>query len=170
MDKIVTINIEQKSINYHNIKNGKRNLKININNIICPFGIDEEYGNYVFKLELDKENEKHMKVIEEIRELENKLKLQFNTDEEEWKSIINIRENNNIFIESKVKKIRNNIVTKLTFKDKDKNYLKTLYELKYLFTCDVILEINTLWDFRKKNEKENNKIGLILNLNSIHVH
>ena len=41
MDKIISLNIEQKSKNYFSLKNGKKNIKMRINNILCPFGIDE---------------------------------------------------------------------------------------------------------------------------------
>ena len=168
MDKIVSLNIEQKSKNYFSLKNGKKNIKIRINNILCPFGIDEEYGHHVFKFEIDKNNIKHIELIEEIKDLEEKLKLQFSTNDNEWKSLINIRENENIFLESKVKKIKNKIITKLSFKNKNDNYLKTIYELKNNFISDIVLEIPTLWDFRNNNE--NNKIGLILNLDNINVY
>ena len=168
MDKIISLNIEQKSKNYFSLKNGKKNIKMRINNILCPFGIDEEYGHYVFKFEIDKNNVKHIELIQEIKEFEEKLKLQFNINENEWKSLINIRENENIFLESKVKKIKNKIITKLSFKNENDNYLKTIYELKNNFVSDIILEIPTLWDFRKNNE--NNKIGLILNLDNINVY
>ena len=43
MDKIHSIKIEQKSNNYHNIKNNNKNIKIKIDNILCPFGIDQQY-------------------------------------------------------------------------------------------------------------------------------
>ena len=67
--------------------------------------------------------------------------------------------------------MKNNILTKLTFDDKNKNYLKTIYELNTNFICDLILEIPTLWDFRNNNNENNeNKIGLILNLNNINVY
>lgn len=171
MDELCFIKIEQSSSNYHKIKKNNRYIKINIDSILCPFGIDEEYGNSVIKFEIDQTNTKHLEVINQIRLLENKLKEQFNSNEDEWKSLINLRDNNNIFLEARIKKIKNNILTKLTFDDKDNNYLKTLYELGKNFNCNIILEIPTLWDFRKNNEKNNsNKIGLILNLFSIHVY
>ena len=169
MDEIKSLNIEQKSKNYFSLKNGKKNIKIKVNKILCPFGLDEEYGHHVFKFEVDKNNVNHIEVIEKIKEFEDKLKVQFQTNDDEWKSLIIIRENENIFLEAKVKKMKNNILTKLTFNDNNKNYLKTIYELNNNFICDIILEIPTLWDFRN-NENNENKIGLILNLNNINVY
>lgn len=171
MDEIKSLNIEQKSKNYFSLKNGRKNIKLKINKILCPFGLDEEYGNLVFKFEIDKNNINHIELIEKIKEFEEKLKSQFQTNNEEWKSLICVRENENIFLETKVKKMKNNILTKLTFDDKNENYLKTIYELNTNFICDLILEIPTLWDFRNNNNENNeNKIGLILNLNNINVY
>ena len=63
------------------------------------------------------------------------------------------------------------LITKLVFENSDSNYLKTIYELKESFHCDLILEIPTLWDFRDNdNGKKNNKIGLILNIVSLKIH
>lgn len=169
MDKIHSIKIEQKSNNYHNIKNNNKNIKIKINNILCPFGIDQQYGNSVVKLEINQNDEKHIEIINQIKELEEKFIENFNTNTDEWKSLINLKDNNNIFLECKIKKIKNNILTKLSFNDKEKNYLKTIYELNKNFTCDVVLEIPTMWDFRNNNN-DINKIGFILNLYSINVH
>jgi len=169
MDEINSLKIEQTSKNYYNLKNKNKNIKIKLDKILCPFGIDEQYGHSIIKFELDQTNDKHIEIISQIRDFESKLKEQFHTDDEEWKSLINIRENNNIFIEARIKKIKNNLLTKLTFDDKEQNYLKTIYELNKNFVSDIILEIPTLWDFRKE-EKNLNKIGLLLNLYSIHVY
>ena len=170
MDKLLCLNIEQKSKNYYILKNNKKNIKLKINNILCPFGIDEEYGNDIFKFEFNIDNTEHLKLIDEIKNFENQLKTQFDVNDE-WKSLIVTRENNNIFIEGKVKKIKNNLITKLVFENPDLNYLKTIYELKESFYCDLILEIPTLWDFRDNdNGKKNNKIGLILNIVSLKIH
>ena len=96
---------------------------------------------------------------------------QLKANDEEWKGIINTRDNNNIFIEARIKKIKNNLLTKLTFEDNETNYLKTIYELKNNFYSNIVLEIPTLWDFRNNNNENNeNKIGLILNLNNINVY
>ena len=171
MDEITSLKIEHTSQNYYNIKNKNKNIKIKLNNVLCPFGIDEQYGHYIIKFELDQSNDKHLEVITKIKEFENKMMEQLKASDEEWKGLINIRENNNIFIEARIKKIKNNLLTKLTFEDNETNYLKTIYELKNNFYSNIVLEIPTLWDFRKNNfeEEQVNKIGLLLNLFSIHV-
>lgn len=169
MDKLSLLKIDQTSTNYYNLKNNRKNLKLKINNILCPFGIDDQYGQSVLKIEIDQTNENHINIISELRDLENKLKEQFSCNENEWKSLINLRDNNNIFLECKIKKMKNNLITKLSFENKESNYLKTIYELDKNFYCNVVLEIPTLWDFRKNNEENLNKIGLILNVLNIHI-
>lgn len=168
MDELHSLKIEQTSQNYYSLKNKRKNIKINIKNILCPFGIDNQYGNSVIKFEIDQHNIDHIEAINQIRELENKLIEQFKSNQEEWKSLINLRDNNNIFLECKIKKVKNKLLTQLSFHNKEENYLKTIYELGENFNCDVILEIPTIWDFRK-NENNINKIGLIINLFSIYV-
>ena len=170
MEELKSLKIEQTSKNYFNLKNNRKNVKFKLYKLLCPFGIDNEYGNLIVKLELEQSNSKHLELINQVKDFENKLKEQFHSNDEEWKSLISVRENNNIFIEAKVKIIKNKLLTTLTFEDNDSNYLKTMYELGKNFYCDVILEIPTLWDFRKDNEENVNKIGLILNLFSIHVY
>ena len=170
MENNLILSIEQSSNNYYKLKNKKKYIKIKINNILSPFGIDEEYGNYVMKFEIDQFKEEHINAINQIKDIESKLKEQFNASDDEWKSLINTRENNNIFLECRIKKIKTSILTKLTFENKDNNYLKSLYDLDKNFYSDVILEIPTLWDFRKNINDNKNKIGLILNLFSVHVY
>jgi len=76
-----------------------------------------------------------------------------------------------MFLDSKVKKIKTNIVTKVKFDDNDNNYLRTIYELKQPFKCNVTLEIPTIWDYRIKNdEKKENKIGFILNIVNMYIY
>ena len=51
---------------------------------------------------------------------ESKLIEHFKTNNDEWKSLINLKDNNNIFLECKIKKIKNNVLTKLSFNDNEK--------------------------------------------------
>ena len=94
MDEINSLKIEQTSQNYYSLKNKNKNIKIKLNKILCPFGIDEQYGHSVIKFELDQTNDKHIEVISQLRDFETKLKEQFHSSDEEWKSLINLRENN----------------------------------------------------------------------------
>ena len=106
MDSFNTLKIEQKTDHYFSIKNNRKILKIKIQSILCPFGIDEEYGNYVLKLEFDETNMKHLEIIENIRTFENNLKEEFQASAKEWKSLLVLRENNHLFLEAKIKKYK----------------------------------------------------------------
>ena len=170
MDVIKTLKIEQKNNNYYSLKNGRFNIKIKIPYVLCPFGIDNEYNNYVLKLELQKSNVHHIKILEEIKQFEEKIKNHFNVEDKQWKSIIHERENGNIFLEPKIKKMKGKLIVDLTYEDNQTNYLKTIYELEKNKNMDVVLEIPTLWDFRKEDEENINKIGFLFNVNKIHVY
>lgn len=139
--------------------------------MLMPFGIDNEYGKYILKLEFDdNKNEEHAyfkKVILHIEKLIKK-KLEIENDSEQWKSIIKKRENKSDIIELRIKNIKNNIQTEiLNNNDTDAensmentNYLKTIFDLKKQTYMKVLIEINGLWDYRVNNI-EQNKVGLI---------
>jgi len=170
MDSFTSIKIDQKTSNYYSLKNGRFNIKLKVSKVICPFGLDEEYKNYVLKFELNESNSGHIKCIEDIKQFEENMKEHFNVKDNEWKSLIHRRENNNIFLECKIKKIRNKLLIDASYEDTQSHYLKTIYELEKNKIMDVVLEIPTLWDFRKQDEENINKIGLLLNVNKIHVY
>ena len=137
--------------------------------MLMPFGIDNEYGKYILKLEFDDEkNEEHAhfkKVILHIEKLIKK-KLQIENNDEQWKSIIKKRENKTDIIELRIKNIRNNIQTEIISSENnvniniDNNYLKTIFDLEKQTYIKALIEINGLWDYRTDNI-EKNKIGLI---------
>ena len=66
--------------------------------------------------------------------------------------------------------MKGKLIVDLTYEDNQTNYLKTIYELEKNKNMDVVLEIPTLWDFRKKDEENINKIGFLFNVNKIHVY
>ena len=84
--------------------------------MLMPFGIDNEYGKYMLKLEFDDDkNEEHAyfkKVILHIEKLIKK-KLEIENDSIQWKSIIKKRENKSDIIELRIKNIKNNIQTEI---------------------------------------------------------
>ena len=78
---------------------------------------------------------------------------------------------------------RNHVLTSVEFKDKDKNYLKTIYDIGKNVNAKVLLEVNGIWDYRtiqeeeskeskesKERKKENNKVGLIIYVHKIYVY
>ena len=157
-------------------KNITKNIyKINYNNnifkfwtpkILIPFGLENEYNKYLIKIELDKNNKDHNHLKKVILNIENIIKKKLNVNDNEFKSIISTRKNENFYIDCKIKTIKNNIITSINFEDKENNYLKTIFEIPKYSNAKVQLEINGIWDYRNEL-KEDNKIGLIIYINEI---
>jgi hypothetical protein len=164
----------------------KQTLRFWTPTIFAPFGINKEYDKYVLKLELDDEMEGHSylrklilhieKVIKKMIEdgkLEDALK-----DDEENDDILEERikddEENNTddYFKSIIQKrfgkkkdlLRGRIkYTEIEFKQKEGNYLKTVFDLPKQCYVRVQLEIVGLWDYRK----DNNRSGLNVNIKKI---
>ena len=149
--------------NMYNILYDNSTLKFMGPKILLPFGLENEYGKYLIKLELDKENDEHIFLKKIILHLEKiiKEKLEIKNDDI-FKSILQKRKNNNEFLECRIKNIKNNMVTTIEYEDKDNNYLKTIYDLPKQSYVKLQFEINSLWDYRDKNKIERNKVGLII--------
>jgi hypothetical protein len=140
--------------------------------MLAPFGIDNDYGKYILKLEFNPKDENSLeqdhfeKVIQYIEKLIcKKLELQ----DKEWKSIIRHREKKEPIIELRLKNFKNNLQTEIEYMDKENNYLKTAMDLSKMSKIKVQLEVNGLWDYRDENseKKEFNKVGLIVYVNKI---
>jgi hypothetical protein len=154
--------------NMYNILYDNNTLKFMGPKILIPVGLENEYGKYLIKLELEKENLEHIYLKKIILHLEKimKEKLEIKDENNEiFKSILQIRKNNNEFLECRIKNIKNNMVTTIEYEDKDNNYLKTIYDLPKQSYVKIQFEINGLWDYRDntdKNKIEKNKVGLIV--------
>jgi hypothetical protein len=162
-------NKESKTANFKQIYHDGKVLQFWTPKMLMPFGIDNEYGKYLLKLEFDNEtNEEHShfkKVILYIEKLIKK-KLEIEDNGIEWKSIIKKRENKTDIIELRIKNIRNNIQTEIINNNSENNnsgknnYLKTIFDLEKQTYMKALIEINGLWDYRNNNI-EKNKVGLI---------
>jgi hypothetical protein len=157
--KEVTPNIYQLLHNNEQLKFWSPTLKV-------PFGIDNEYNKYLLRLELNdnESDQKHFKKI--ILHIENLIKKKMNVEDNEFKSVIRERQNNNSLIETKIKTVKKIITTIIEYEDKDNNYLKTIFDLPKQSNVKIQLEIYGLWDYRT-DKKESNKIGLIIYVNKI---
>jgi hypothetical protein len=138
--------------------------------ILVPFGLENEYNKYVIKLEIDNNNQEHIHFIKIMEHIENLIKKKLNIeDNSEFKSIIQTRKNNKQFIECKIKSIKNNLITKIEYEDKDNNYLNTLYDLEKQSYIKTQIEVNGLWDYRT-DKKDKNKIGLTVYATKLYVY
>ena len=142
--------------------------------IKVPFGIDNEYGKYIMRLEL---NERDKNIVESehiyfkkvILHIENLLKKKLNIDDIEFKSVLRKRKDLNELLEFRIKNFKNNILTTIEYEDKDNNYLKGVLDIEKQCYVKVQIEIYALWDYREREseKKEQNKVGLICYINKI---
>ena len=160
--------IELKAVapNIYQLLHDNEQLKFWTPVLKVPFGIDNEYNKYLLRLELNdnESDQKHFKKI--ILHIENLIKKKINVEENEFKSVIRERQNNNSLIETKIKTVKKIITTIIEYEDKDNNYLKTIFDLQKQSNVKIQVEIYGVWDYRT-DKKESNKIGLIIYVNKI---
>jgi hypothetical protein len=164
------LELKEANENIYQIYYEGKSLKFWSPSILVPFGLENEYNKQILKAELDESNENkhknahiHLKKLIIYIEKIIKDKLNINNDEhnDDFKSIIKKRNNKNDMIECRIKKMKNNILTSLEYEDKETNYLKTIYDLPKQSYVKIQFEINGLFDYRDgKNDK--NKVGLIV--------
>ena len=138
--------------------------------ILTPFGIDNEYNKYLLRLELERKNNiehDHLKKI--LLHIENLIKKKLDVEDIEFKSIIRVRGERNDLVETRIKCMKNTIITTIEYEDKDNNYLKTIFDMPKNSYIKTQFEIFGLWDYRTE-KKEKNKIGLIVYVSKIIVY
>ena len=145
-------------------------------NILAPFGIVKEYDKYVLKMELDDASEGHLHLKKLLLHIEKEIKRKFDemadavkTENDvdvdadvvngptTFKSMIRKREGKKDLLEGRIKK------TEIEFKQKEGNYLKTVFDLPKQTYIQAQIEVVGGWDYRK----ENKKYGSILNIRKI---
>ena len=159
---IEKINLKKVNENIYILLIEEKILKFWSPKVFIPFGLENEYNKNIIKLELNEKNEEHIYFKKIILHLENLIKKKLNIENnDEFKSVLQTRKNNNQFIECKIKSIKNNLITTIEFEDKDNNYLKSIYDLPKQSYIKTQIEINGIWDYRTEN-KNKNKIGLTI--------
>lgn len=163
-------------INKIDIKNVAPNINIiTHNNIVLrfwtchlslPFGIENEYGKSILKLQLDNTKSDHLQLKKVIEHIEKLIIQKMNIEENEFKSVIKKRKDNNDMLELRIKTMKNKFLTEIEYENKESNYLKTIYDLQKQSIIKTQIEINGFWDYRTEN-KDNNKCGLIVYANKI---
>jgi len=174
-----TIELNKVVDNIFKLTCNNKDIKFWTPKILIPFGIETEYNKKIVKLELlDNNDPEQMYFKNIISKIEKIIKEKLELDDNEFKTVIRTREKYNDIIESKIKMGRNHVLKSVEFKDKDKNYLKTIYDIGKNVNAKVLLEINGIWDYRKtpkedgskEEKKENNKVGLIIYVHKIYVY
>ena len=140
--------------------------------IEAPFGVDHEYNKYLIKLEIN-ENESNKYFSEHIYfkkillHIEKLVKKKMGIDDIEFKSILKTRANKGELVECRIKTLKKNIMTEIEYTDKETNYLKTIFDMPKNSWVTAQIEIYGVWDYRIKDVKDKNKVGLILYINKI---
>ena len=148
------INLKEVSENIFTITHDNSTLKFWTPEILVPFGINNEYGKYLIKLEIDEDKEEHIHLKKLILHIENLIKKKLNLEEHhEFKSVVKKRDKKSDIIECKLKMMKDNIITNIEYRNEDKNYLKTIYDLQKQTYIKAQIEINALWDYRSTTKK-----------------
>ncbi len=135
-----------------------------------PFGIDQEYGKIMCRLEFPEDSKMntqyiHLKKI--LEKIEKYVIEQFDIKENELKSVFRKKEGLPDLIECRIKEIKNNVITKVTYENKSDNYLKTLFDIKEKSFGIAKLEWAGVFDHREENKENKHKIGIILYISKI---
>ena len=160
------VELKQSTDNIYQLLHNNATLKFWSPKILVPFGINNEYNKYVIKLELESNNPEHEHFKKILLSIEKIIKKKFNIEDIELKSVIKTRENKNELIECRIKTMKNNILTQIEYEDKDKNYLKTIFDMPKQCHIKAQIEVYGLWDYRTE-KKELNKTGLIIYVSNI---
>ena len=163
---ISKLKFNSKDNKFYNMRLGKNKLKYKIKNVLCPFGLENEYNNNIIKIELKNDEENHINFIELINKLNDKIIENFECKENEIKNNFRLRNDKFIF-NCRLKKFKNNILVNIKY-NKDEDYLKTIYDFNNMSIIDAELELDNLWDFR--DNYQDNKLGYLININNIIVH
>jgi len=158
---IEKIYMKSMSPTFYNILHDEEFLRFWTCKLCIPFGLENEYGKIIIKLELDEKNSEHVYLKKVVEHIEKLIRKKMDIDEAEFKSVIKKRPNKNDLLEIRLKTIKENIITKVEYEDKETHYLKTIYDLPKQSFAKVQLEINGLWD-RRTDKKEENKCGLVI--------
>ena len=163
---ISKLKFQSKDKKFFNLRIGRNKLKYKIKNVLCPFGLENEYNNNIIKIELNNENENHINFIKLVNDLNDKIIEDFEAKDNEIKNNFRLRNDKFVF-NCRLKKFKNNILVNIKYNNSE-DYLKTIYDFNKMSIIDAELELDNLWDFRE-NEQDN-KLGYLININSIIVY
>ena len=126
---------------------GSKNVELELNNVILPFGLEEEYNNLIVKIDLESKNKTTKELYETVTLLEKYIK----------EKISEINGNKDYSISSKIKKTKDKFNDLLVCKIPQKNnkvrcyitdyggYYKTIYDLEKNTRCNMIIYLDLLF-------------------------
>jgi hypothetical protein len=120
-------------------KTNKSKYNLKLFSVRCPFGIEEFNGKIYLNVELKKDNDDHQSLLKDIKLIENYL-----LKDTSKEKVSNIK--NETLFKLTISQISKKIITKC-YKDQKE---VSLFDVKGQ-TCDIIIEINTIWQFGEKS-------------------
>jgi len=150
--------VSNKTDGFYNIyveENNKNKLiKINVNNVNFPFGIEEYKNKYVINFEVN-DNESCKKFTEIINKLERNI-INLIDHEVDVKSVLYTKENYPTKCRAYIKKNKNKIITVYKLNNKE----VSLFEIQKNESYNLELEISGIWKYK-------NTSGLYINISQI---
>ena len=126
---------------------GSKNVELEINNVILPFGLEEEYNNLIIKIDLDKNNSQTKELLDTVILIEKYIE----------ETIQKINKNKDFTLVSKIKKTQERFNDLLVCKIPQKNkkakcyitdcggYYKTIFDLKKNTRCNIVIYLDILF-------------------------
>ena len=124
---------------------GNKNVELEINNVLLPFGLEEEYNNFIIKIGLDNNNSQTKELKETVTLLEKYIE----------DTIQKLNNNKEFTLVSKIKKTKEHFDDLLVCKIPQKNnkvkcyitdyggYFKTVYDLET--GCNIVIYLDILF-------------------------
>ena len=150
--------VSNKTEGFYNIyveENNKNKLiKIKVNNVNLPFGIEEYKNKYVINFEVN-DNESCKKFTEIINKLERNI-INLIDHEVDTKSVLYKKENYPTKCRAYIKKNKNKFITVYKLNNKE----VSLFEIQKNESYNLELEISGIWKYK-------NTSGLYINISQI---
>ncbi len=119
-------------------KNDKTKYNLKLFSVRCPFGVEEFNGKVYLNVELKKDNQDHQTILKDIKLIEQYLLKQTSKEK-----ISNIK--NDTLFKLTIPQINKKLISKVYKNQKEEN----IFEVKGK-VCDIIIEINSIWQFGEK--------------------
>lgn len=174
------INYIQENPNFYRVLHNGEIFSFNTPVMGIPFGIDQEYGKIMCRLEFPEDskiNTQYIHVKKILEKIEKYVCENFDVDleKEELKSVFRKKDKFPDLIECRIKEIKDKVITKVEYENKSDNYLKTLFDIKEKSFGIAKLEWAGVFDYREKENDINDinnidnkhKIGIILYISKI---
>ena len=140
---------------FREVNNNPKPIRINLNNVRIPFGIEEYKNKYILNFEMN-DSENCIEYMDTIKKLEKNIGKLIEEDDIIIKSVLREREDLPILSRAYVKKNKHKFIT--VYKEEDKEL--SLFNLEKNCFCEVVLEISGIWKYK-------NTTGLYMNVISI---